>query len=508
MCMIPPWFRLLLLCCLLPMLPLWPASAQTAVAYRAQAERCVKAGDYQSAAVLYRKEAAIYRKIGDVNAAKAEEMKAERWTTELALFRDVPVSPADAPPYRLAKYEPRYGCYLGAFVERDDMLKRMVENDRSLLSPAVAFGKLVAKPLALCFTYRVYGVDFPLDWALALTKHGIAPHIAWEPNHGLGMVKNDDYLRRFAADAAAVGGPVFIRFAGEMNGKWTRYHDNPELYKQKFRLVHDVMAKLAPNVAMIWCVNQIPEYNITQYYPGDDYVDWVGVNCYSVFFHDNNRNRPAEFENPSSYLTYVYQQYSARKPIAICEYGVTHMAALDRVERQDFAATKWAQMLAALPRRFPRIKMINAFNCNTMIHALPARQLNNYCVTDNETVLTAFRQAIAPAYYLSHIEREHSAAASARPEPLISGTTLTGTCRVSAWVKSYTHTPRVTYSLDKQTLAVLCAPGTYAVELNTAHYPPGKHVLTVTVTDSRGKQAAQKSLMLIFAPAAAPVAAQ
>ena len=28
------------------------------------------------------------------------------------------------------------------------------------------------------------------------------------------------------------------------------------------------------------------------YYPGDEYVDWVGVNFYSVYYHDNGPSRP------------------------------------------------------------------------------------------------------------------------------------------------------------------------------------------------------------------------
>ena len=44
--------------------------------YRRLAERCVAAGAYAQAAEYYRHEAAIYRNIGDANAAKVEEMKA------------------------------------------------------------------------------------------------------------------------------------------------------------------------------------------------------------------------------------------------------------------------------------------------------------------------------------------------------------------------------------------------------------------------------------------------
>ena len=46
--------------------------------------------------------------------------------------------------------------------------------------------------------------------------------------------------------------PIFIRFAGEMNGEWTPYHGDPELYRQKFRLVYRVLKAAAPKTALIW----------------------------------------------------------------------------------------------------------------------------------------------------------------------------------------------------------------------------------------------------------------
>jgi beta-mannanase len=73
-----------------------------------------------------------------------------------------------------------------------------------------------------------------------------------------------------------------------MNGDWTRYGGDPVRYKIAWKTVADVMSERAPNVALVWCVNHVPEKNIPAFYPGDPYVDWVGVNFYSVPFHDNN----------------------------------------------------------------------------------------------------------------------------------------------------------------------------------------------------------------------------
>ena len=59
-----------------------------------------------------------------------------------------------------------------------------------------------------------------------------------------------------------------------MNGGWTRYGQDPLLYKIKWGIVHDVMARYAPNVAMVWCVNNIPERTIEKFYPAMS--TWIG----------------------------------------------------------------------------------------------------------------------------------------------------------------------------------------------------------------------------------------
>ena len=140
-----------------------------------------------------------------------------------------------------------------------------------------------------------------------------------------------------------------------MNGDWTSYHDDPQTYIAKFRLVHDVFAEEAPNVAIIWCVNALPETNWDAYYPGDNYVDWVGVNFYSVIHHDNDAARPAWLEHPTTMLDGIYAKYSTRKPIAICEYGSSHQENMDSdKDYSDVAAEKISSLFAALPRKYPR----------------------------------------------------------------------------------------------------------------------------------------------------------
>ena len=156
-----------------------------------------------------------------------------------------------------------------------------------------------------------------------------------------------------------------------MNGDWTAstYGGNPALYRQKFQLVASVMHSVAPNVALVWCPNEIPEATIPSYFPGDDAVDWVGVNFYSVLYTDGDRARAADWRNPVDALDYVYRTYSPLHPIMVGEWAATHRSVEDSEDRDDFAISKIQQFYSELPLRYPRVKAVNWLSMNTMRYA-------------------------------------------------------------------------------------------------------------------------------------------
>ena len=482
-----------------------PAICASAFHFRLMAEESLARGKYEEAARFFREEARDYYRRGYPNEGKVEAMKAERWGTEMGLYVNAqPDREYLQAHYTGAKYEPLYGCYLGAYALTDYDLPSMRDDKGKRLPAEVVFGKVVGKPLATAFDYCRYGDRFPVNWSKDLISRGIAPHIALEPNDGLQYVKDNEYLRQFARDAASCGGPIFLRFASEMNGNWTAYHANPGLYRAKFRLMHDVMRQLAPNVAMMWCVYQMPEYNIDSYYPGDAYVDWVGINIYSVLHHDGDLSCPSEWESPASMLKYVYSKYASRKPIAICEYAATHAESLSPgTDYSYYANTKLAQMFTMLPREFPRVKLIDIFDCNNIKYSRAGRRINDYAVTDNQWVLNEFRSLISSGYYLSHIVAWSQSDLPTQVRPLKDGADVAGIIRLSAWVKTYEDRPFVVYTIDGRRVAQFGdAPAGYRVEIDTSKYGRGRHVIAVEAYDGRGHMAGRKTAVVYFNPAA------
>jgi hypothetical protein len=147
--------------------------------------------------------------------------------------------------------------------------------------------------------------QFPIRMAETVQRMGSVPMITWEPwvvDFDERLRKNlppvaereyaslasiakgdyDFYIVPWAKAAADFKGPMFIRFAHEMNDPyrypWGPQNGNrPEDFVAAWRHVHVVFQKMgATNVLWVWSPHiSMPWFEY--YYPGPEYVDWIGV---------------------------------------------------------------------------------------------------------------------------------------------------------------------------------------------------------------------------------------
>jgi hypothetical protein len=448
----------------------------TAAGWRKVAERAVLVKDFPLASEAFSKESAIYRDKGSVQAALAEESKARQYGTESQLFQTKPA----VVPSSLERLEPSSGCYVGAFIDRDDTLKKH-QFASQIHGDIEQFNDLVGKPHASFFMYRAYGKPFPRKWAEFVKSHGAVPHIAWEPKD-LKQVRDDDYLNHFLAEAKAFDHPLMLRFASEMNGAWTPYNGDPEAYKEAFRLVYE-KSRSAPKVALMWCPNSVPRSTIEDYYPGDDFVDWVGVNFYSVPFLDNDPNRPGDLVHPTDHLRDVYETYSTKKPIAIGEWAASRQSALTDRNLQDFGTGKMAALYADLPTRFPRVKMVNWYDCDNIEEAKDSRKLNNFQLTDSEQVLGSYQRAVSSQHFLGAGQTSSALVY----EPVAGKLKLSEADKLRLALKSYDPKLRVFFEVDQKVIHASDNPLEWYVTGAQLASGGGKGRLRILVYDSSNR---------------------
>ena len=103
----------------------------------------------------------------------------------------------------------------------------------------------------------------------------------------------DAYLYDYARQIQEFGHPVLFRLNNEMNGDWCTYSSyytskDPDLFIALWRYVYEVFEKVgADNVIWVWNPHDgsFPDFKWNHaflYYPGDEYVDVVGLTGYNT----------------------------------------------------------------------------------------------------------------------------------------------------------------------------------------------------------------------------------
>lgn len=143
---------------------------------------------------------------------------------------------------------------------------------------------------------------FPTASASYVRTRGQTPMITWESWDWTGTADQpvysdarilagdyDAYITQWAKAAKAYGTTVYVRWGAEMNGNWNPWDpgvngNTAAQYVAAWRHIHAIFtAQGATNVKWAW--TPITEYGgstpLASVYPGDAYVDLVGVDGYN-----------------------------------------------------------------------------------------------------------------------------------------------------------------------------------------------------------------------------------
>ncbi|MCL1983630.1 MAG: glycoside hydrolase family 26 protein [Clostridiales bacterium] len=147
----------------------------------------------------------------------------------------------------------------------------------------------------------------------------------------------DEFLQDYAKVIADFGHPVLFRLCNEMNGDWCPYSafntsKDTVVFTEFYKYVYGFFEKAGANKNTIWVWNpnsvSYPNFkwnNELMYYPGDEYVDVVGMTAYNTgTYYSSVGERWKEF-----YELYndMYYRYCADfgQPLMITEFSCASM---------------------------------------------------------------------------------------------------------------------------------------------------------------------------------------
>ena len=161
-----------------------------------------------------------------------------------------------------------------------------------------AYTRMVGKQPNLIEYYAAWGDGFDAVGVRKAWNEGALTLMSWEPFGAtvaqIAAGQSDAYIKEFATAVRQLNLPIVIDFADEFNGHWEKWgtkYVTPRQYVAAWRHIHSTFLDAgASNVIWAWApniVNPVPDVKLKPYYPGDAYVDWVGLIGYFTEGVDN-----------------------------------------------------------------------------------------------------------------------------------------------------------------------------------------------------------------------------
>ena len=220
----------------------------------------------------------------------------------------------------------------------------------------------------------------PFDRALndAIVARGATPMLTWNPQDWRYGVTQPAYtdaviasgvydalLRQWGHDLDAWGKPFYLRIGDEMNGDWDPWSpgvnsNTVATYIAMWRHVVTTMRAAGnglPNVRFIWCPGTVDQgaADFTPMYPGDAYVDWIGLDGFN--WGTETPNHHLGWQSFSDVFQQGYARITAltTKPLMIAEIGSVEKGG-------DKAAWLTQTFLTDIPTHYPRIRAVIYFD--------------------------------------------------------------------------------------------------------------------------------------------------
>ena len=274
---------------------------------------------------------------------------------------------------------------------------------------------------------------FPPENLNVIWRHGSLPLVFWSPwdrpyeqDHGPDRFslteiiagKWDAYIDKWGDEARAFGHPMIVAFGVEMNGDWfpwsgTFYggnqwdpeHNNwkgPETFRNAYRHVVDrVRARGASNIKWMFHTNNysypLETWNFAPaYYPGSDYVDWLGLSVYGQQFKDE--------PNPDipSLVDWPYREMCGldpNKPVMIAEWATGEFS--HSIDEGGVGKDEWiTEGLELFRTRYPRVKAAVYWHERWQN---ADQSYSNLRVNSSVEALNAYREGVAHPDWLGNL---------------------------------------------------------------------------------------------------------
>ena len=247
------------------------------------------------------------------------------------------------------------------------------------VSGITQFETLAEKPVEIAATFVSFEEPFPLHLTASIGEKDKTLLVFWEPTSGFDAIiggRFDKHLAQFASSSRAYGHPVILIPFNEPNLNeevwgYGQGGNTSQTFTRAWRHVHEFFRDV-PNVAfgIAYTNVSIPDVegnSITALYPGDEYVDYVGVDGFNGY---DGWQTPEEVFGAS-----VAELKTLSKPIYIFSVA----------SKEDPRKAQWITDFFSWMKSTPEIKGFLWFNENKEF---------DWRVNSDPASLSAFRKGL------------------------------------------------------------------------------------------------------------------
>lgn len=302
------------------------------------------------------------------------------------------------------KAVPDWGCYQGAFPSNStgsmfiSTYEGVADKQMSMALWYANMGASDFKDYFGSLWRSQYGLSYNIDYQGARFLE-----VGWEPEtnitaENIASGYYDSYFNTFFEESVDYShrlgntDPVWLRPMSEMNGGWTfpgnaaAWGGHPQEFRWAWRRMFNIAQQVgaADHHIFIWSPNGYTysgeEHMPNHYYPGDQYVDWVGISVYEqgeIPYPEDTLNGTCGVGGFDFYGTYSY------KPIIFSEGAFRGGDGID--------GYKWIRQWFEIPRKYPMVKALVWF----YIHD------DDKNVIDEEPFRSYYRSFLSDSYFLT-----------------------------------------------------------------------------------------------------------
>ncbi len=279
-------------------------------------------------------------------------------------------------------YEPTTGIYTGAYVEKD----------ANVAGDLLAYEKIVGQT-------QIFKV-FEYNLKESLPSQEILKCIAQKKVPYIKIVLRSDCdltpLYHLIFDLkGSYNVPVFIELYPLTSQSYT-----PLQYKKTYQRAYEIIHKYVKQAVIVWSTDETRVLDMPVYYPGDKYVDWVGINIYIPRYKKGERYIYQGTQN----LDFWYKNFQHTKPMLISSLAISHFSRVDHVytisETQEQLDLFYNQVLTS----YPRLRGILYMDID--MQEVSKKGQEDYRLTSQPGLIETMKLLSAPLECLDHLDFE------------------------------------------------------------------------------------------------------